>query len=303
LYIGGIPANFNGTPSTTGVTTGTGTGAPTEGTIAMYYSANGTTGGIKGSAMTTGSIVVIVNDATVSKVEYARSTGANNTTIGDWRELTKTKSTGSSYTHSIPSVNAATVPDAKTPADLDGKRYVRKLAEDNTQDQFRYYVRITAEDGVTTRVYRWNMRMSAGTPTYAYLNSLTITPEEGEAKTFDGIASGWWNHTAAPDLKIGTVTLPAGKNTVSITATWGGNPTFDYIVIPSGNTTEVTIDSVPTTVLLEGAYTWGTATTGNPTGITGLNNGDVIVLRAWYASSNNYVIHNTALIKVIIPQE
>jgi uncharacterized repeat protein (TIGR02543 family) len=238
LYVGGIPATSNGTPSTTGVTTGTGTGAPTNGTIG----GNGT------SDATNSSIVVIVEDSAVSKVEFGRNGATNDTTEPTWQTLARTN-------------------DANTPTTLTNRRWVGKLAETNATNNWRFWVRITAEDGTTTNIYRYthNVGNNAG---YCTLSSLTIG---GWTVSNRGTTAGLWNTTVAPNLTAGNVTIKSGDN-VAIAAAWNigsSNASYNYAIIPH----------TVTWPLKEGDYT-PTFTTGNPTSISGINDGDYILLRA-----------------------
>jgi len=245
LYVGGIPATNNGTPSTNGTITGTGTGAPTNGTI----------GGNGSSDAQNSSIVVIVEDAAVSKVEFGRNGANSDTTAPTWTNLTKTN-------------------DANTPSSLTNKRWVGTLAEANTTNNWRFWVRVTAEDGTTTNIYRYTHNVG-GTAGYCALSSLTIGEVTVTTGTtglnIQGTTAGWWNTTVAPNLTTGNVTLTSGDN-VAIAATWSigsSNASYNYAIIPH----------TVTWPLKEGDYT-PTFTTGNSPSISNLNNGDYILLRA-----------------------
>jgi uncharacterized repeat protein (TIGR02543 family) len=234
LYVGGIPATSNGTPSTTNVITGTGTGAPTNGTI----------GGNSTSDAANSPIVVIVEDPTVSKVEFGRNGATSDTTAPTWQTLTRTN-------------------DADTPTSLTDKRWVGKLAEKNDTNNWRFWVRITAEDGTTTNIYRYthNVGSTAG---YGTLSSLTIDKVTATL----GTGSGWWNTTVAPNLAVGNATIVTGNNVLAAWNIGSTNTSYNYAIIPK----------TVTMPLKEGDYT-PTFITGNPASIN-LNDGDYILLRA-----------------------
>jgi len=259
LYVGGIPATSNGTPSTNGTITGTGTGAP----------ANGTIGGNSISTVAGSSVVVIVEDPTVSKVEFGRNGAANNDGTVTWTTLTKTN-------------------DANTPSSLTDRRYTGTLAQANDTSNYRFWVRITAEDETTTNIYRYTLTLGY-TKTYGTLTSLSI----GGKSAALGTSAGWWNTTVAPSLTAGNVTLSSGTN-VAISASWSlgsTNSAYSYVIIPN------TI----TLPLKEGDFA-GAYTSGNPTTISGLNDGDYILLRAQCTSGSatSVPIVGNALIKVNI---
>jgi uncharacterized repeat protein (TIGR02543 family) len=262
LYIGGIPATNNGTPSTAGVINGTGTGAPVNGTI----------GGNSISTAAGSTVVVIVEDPSVSKVEFGRNGAANDNGTVTWINLTMTN-------------------DANTPSDLTNRRYTGALAQANDTTNYRFWVRITAEDGAATNIYRYTLTLG-NTKSYGTLTSLSIGGKSLTGSAL-GTAAGWWNNTVSPSLAAGEVTLTSGDN-VAIAASWSlgsTNSAYSYVIIPN----------TVTLPLKEGDFT-GAYTSGNPTSISGLNNGDYILLRAQCTSGSaaSVPIVGNALIKVNI---
>ncbi|MDR2718154.1 MAG: InlB B-repeat-containing protein [Treponema sp.] len=257
LYIGGSPGINNGTPGTS-ATTVTGTTAPAP-------TANGLIGGSNATVTGGKSVVVIVEDDKVSSVAYGIATADNDTTAPPaWYPLIKD--------------NANNIPD------LTGKRWIAQLdaAYDVTASTWRrVYVRITAQDGTTVKVYRYTQYVaySASAPR-ATLSALTIGGVN--ALSTAGTIAGWWNRTTAPDFVEGSVTLTAGGNiTVNSTFTNNGiSAVTSCVRIPAGTAVwpflENTVLPFATNTVSSASTSSGTAT--NLT-VNGVQNGDYILIR------------------------
>jgi len=193
--------------------------------------------------------------------------------------------------------------DPNTPASLDGKRFVGKLEQANNTHNYRLWVRITAEDGATQNIYRYTLYWGSSNANYSTLTGLTIA---GNAVALGG-DSGWWNHTAAPDLVAKEVTLSSGTN-VEIKSTWKMGtqvPQYHWVVITGNKTTPIKegdVNPVPTFTSVTATES-GTASTTNPFNATipSVSDGDYIVLRAYYPTSS-IPIFGHVLIKVRIQQ-
>jgi uncharacterized repeat protein (TIGR02543 family) len=255
LYVGGNPATSNGTP-----------GSTWNGTITA-----GTIGGNNVTLAQNSKVVIIVEEKTVSKVEFGQS--ANDSTEPTWQVL----------------------PLANDGSTVGEKRYVGSLDSAIAVNTIRLWVRITAEDGTTTLVYRYNITYN---PSYATLSSLTIG---GVTVTSVGTPSGWWNNTVAPDLAAGEVELASGSS-VSFTAayTMGGTATngnYRYAIIKKATLPIKEGDFTSSTALTFTTTTQAASTTGTISDV--LNDGDYILFRAQYNSSNiPHTIHTLIKVKL-----
>jgi hypothetical protein len=248
-------------------------------------------------------VVVIVEDAAVSKVEFGQVFSNSTTTEPTtWQILTKTN-------------------DGSTAAA--GKRWVGKLDE-TTQwttagaNIYVCYVRITAEDGTTIKAYRYGVTVGnavGSTQGYATLATLTIgganviTAGADAAPNTGGTPSGWWNGTAAPNLTAGSVTLPIGVSLtdLKVNASWimgGSGKTYGYAVLPASTVlplkegTEITFSTPGGGQTAAGGTAPGPNTYPlNEITISSIEDGGYILLRAQYVS-NNYPIVGHYLIKV-----
>jgi len=253
LYIAGIPGVDNGTPKETadGFTN-------TNETLIV----NATLAGIVRP------VVVIVEDANVSKVEIGQNAGGSSvpsTAPPSWTDLTKEDG---DY------ITAATK----------GKRWVGSMSGEPPGTKTGIYVRITAQDG-TTQVYRYVQHYSSsGGGTSAYrgeatslsIGGVAIISSNAVQGTFSkGTFSGWWNKTVAPNFEPGSVTIPASAAT-------SGNVSLST-VFNNGNGQSLQYAKVSKWPLLEtDIVTFSEPSNGmtlNNATVSGVQNGDYIIIR------------------------
>jgi len=246
------------------------------------------------------SIVVIVEDKKVSKVEFgitgnAAAAPTSATAPNSWVDLTK----NNDY----------------TTTDTDGKRWTGTLTSPDRPSSSSYrevYVRITAEDN-TVQVYRYVQYVSSTAPgnntaARGELNALTIggvsvvTNAKDVGTNKRGSYAGWWNKTVAPEIEPGEVTL-----TTAQAATGSVSATFYYNNEQAGSTVSYAKISSANWPLKESAVTFTdltTTTTSNiaATGtISGITNGDYIILRRNPPSSATYSgYYGHYIIKIIV---
>jgi len=253
LYMAGIPGVSNGEPKATaeGFTN-------TNETLMV----NATLAGIARS------IVVIVEDEYVSKVEIGQNSGGSSsptsTAPSSWTPLTKN--------------------DDYTTQNTVGKRWVGSMSGTPPNTKTGIYVRITAEDG-TQQVYRYVQHYStSGGGSSAYRGEATslsiggtavITSNSVQSPHSKGTFAGWWNKTVAPNFEPGSVTIPASAVT-------NGNVTLSA-VFNNGDGLSVQYAKVSEWPLKENnVVTFSAVTSGmtlsNAT-VSDVKNGDYIIIR------------------------
>jgi uncharacterized repeat protein (TIGR02543 family) len=249
------------------------------------------------------SIVVIVEDKKVSKVEFGitdNATAAPTSVIppDNWIELTKN--------------------NEYTTADTDGKRWIGTLTSPDRPGASSYrevYVRITAQDG-NVQIYRYVQYVSSTAPSgnnaaRGELNTLTIggvnvvTNAKDAGNNKKGTYAGWWNKTVAPEIEAGEVTLTAAQ-----AANGAISATFYYSNEQAGSTVSYAKISAANWPLKESTVTFTdltTTTTSNIVGsgtISGITNGDYIILRRnppTSATYSGYYGHYIIKVNVEVP--
>jgi hypothetical protein len=172
LYIGGIPANNLGAPSSTGVYSGTGAEAPTNGAISL-----------NSTAAANGRSVVVYTNVKASNVEFYRTGGtSDNITITSWASMTR---------------------DAVNPT-----KWTTTLSAAETTNNRRVLVRVTAENVVDTRIYRFTISYTAAT---SVLTALTVNG----VSVADRGTPGSWN---VPDMSAGLLEMYGSADTIEITS-------------------------------------------------------------------------------------
>jgi len=273
LYIGSMPGIDNGDPKSN-------TSDFTINDVTIW--GNYTTADPAGS-----SVVVIVEDEKVSKVEFG---------------MTASYVTAKPSSASDPdSWIVLTQNDEYTTTDTVGKRWTGSCSNPARPSSSSYrqaYVRITAEDG-TIQYYRYIQYISSTAPTgnnaaRGELNALTIggvtvvnnAANSGTNKK--GTYTGWWNKTVAPGIEPGEVTLTAAQaENVSVSATF-------YMSNEQAGSV-VSYAKVSEWPLKESAVTFTDFTTTTTSNIVVTNqsigsvaNGDYIILRRNPPSSATY---------------
>jgi hypothetical protein len=245
-------------------------GTPKE-TASGFTSTTITLSGNNPTANPSRSVVVIVEDEKVSKVEFGINKGDTGTSLKD---------------NSVPATwyvldrnNEYTTPDTVD------KRWAgpTTVAAPTSSSVRAVYVRITAEDG-TEQVYRYVQYISTTVTTNVTRGELSALSIGGVdvikggnvqgSNNSKGIASGWWNRTVAPDFTPGEVTITAAQAaSCSVSATVnnaaaGVNVSFAKI---SGDQWALLEDS---------DLTFGTASSGTTgTGTFNIEDGDYIIIR------------------------
>jgi len=204
LYLAGMPGVKNGVPQST-------TSGFTDNAITIV--ANLTTGNPSNNR----SVVVIVEDEKVAKVEFGMNTAAATlstsgppaTGASAFRELTKTDKDDDGNT--------------VTTSETAGKRWVGKITDPTPSASGNLrgvFVRITAEDG-TQQVYRYVQYYSSSSSGNAPRGELTslkiggkdvITNGSAVSPATKGTFAGWWNRTVAPEFTPGQVQLTTAGN-------------------------------------------------------------------------------------------
>ncbi|MDR2717076.1 MAG: InlB B-repeat-containing protein, partial [Treponema sp.] len=276
LYVGGMPGISNGTPQ-----------ADAEGftDITITLSGNNPT------ADPSRSVVVIVEDKKVSKVEFGINSGNAETTLND--------NSAPSTWHVLAKNDEYTTPDTV------GKRWTGPLtvAAPTSSSVRGVYVRITAQDG-TVQVYRYVQYISVTVTnkvTRGELSALSIGGVDVikggdlQGSNSKGIASGWWNRTVAPDFEPGLVTIPSAQAaSCAVSATVNNSASGVNISIAKISASEWPL-------LESSSVTFGAAssnTTG--TGTFNVQNGDYIVIRqnASPSDANYKALFSHTIIKV-----
>jgi len=264
LYIGGMPGLANGDSRTTD-TGFTGTNIALSANLTIANPANNR------------SIVVIVQDENVSKVEFGINNTNTTTPPSTYKQLTKN--------------------DDYSAPDIEGKRWTGTLTEANlTGSGTRgVYVKITAQDG-TVQYYRYiqyvsTSTASSGAALRGEIATLTIGGKEivksaaVQSGCTIGTFAGWWNRTVAPEFTPGEVTLTsaqAANGAISATFTHSGasGAAVSYAKI-SASDWPLKENSVVNFTQI------GTNLTGSGT-ISGITDGDYIIIRMNAATTANY---------------